>query len=68
MQRHLFFLREIHRMLVASLSYSILRVCVASLVFIVLVISCGPAPKGQYYVPETVIAATEAVPSEGDLK
>ena len=67
MQRHLFFLREIHRVLVASFSYSLLRVCIASVVFVVLVIGCGPAPKGQYYVPETVTAATETVPSESIL-
>lgn len=64
MQRHLFFLRNIHRILVESFSYAILRICVASLIFMVLVISCGPAPKGQYYIPETVTAATERVPAE----
>lgn len=64
MQRHLFFLREIHRIFVKSSLYSILRICVASFIFMVLVIGCGPAPKGQYYIPETVTAATETVPGE----
>lgn len=56
MQRHLFFLREIHQVSVASFSYSTLRVCVASILLIVLAVSCGPPPKGQYYIPETVPA------------
>ena len=65
MQRHLFFLREIHRVLVASFSYSTVCVYVASIVFIVLVVSCGAPPKGQYYIPETVSAAsTKAIPTQ----
>lgn len=64
MKRHLFFLREIHRILVVSFSYSILRGCVAFFLFMVLVMSCGPAPKGQYYIPETVTAATGAMSTE----
>jgi hypothetical protein len=58
MRCHPSFLREIHRALLVSSSYLTVRACVASLVFVVLAISCGPAPKGQYHVPETAIAAT----------
>ena len=55
MQRHLFFFTE---------SSQVLAVCLASLIFIVVIVSCGPAPKGQYYIPETAVAAAESVPAE----
>ena len=57
MERHPFSLRKVHRTLFVSSSYSTLSVSVVLLVCVVLAISCGPAPKGQYHVPETAIAA-----------
>ncbi len=57
MKRHPFSLRKVHRALFVSSSYSTLSVSVVLLVYVVLAISCGPAPKGQYHVPETAIAA-----------
>ena len=70
MQRYLFFLREIHQVLVPSLSYSTVCVCVASIVFIVLAVGCGPPPKGQYYIPETApTAVTKATsPQSGQTE
>ena len=59
MKRHLFFLRDVCRALFLDSSYSVVQTCVASLIFVVLVIGCGPAPKGQYHIPETAIAATK---------
>ena len=59
MKRHLFFLRKLRQVSLESSSYSTVRACVASLVFVILAISCGPPPQGQYYVPETAIKAAE---------
>lgn len=59
MKRHLLFLREVRQTLLSGSSYSTVRACVVSLVFVLLAISCGPAPKGQYYVPESAITAAE---------
>ena len=61
MKRHLFFLSEVRQALLngSSGASSTVLVCVASLVFVFLAISCGPPPQGQYYVPETAIAAAE---------
>ena len=59
MKRHLFFLRKLRQVLLESSSYSTVCTCVASLVFVILAISCGPPPQGQYYVPETAIKAAE---------
>ena len=59
MKRHLFFLGKVRQALLSGSSYSTVCTCVASLVFVLLSINCGPAPKGQYYVPESAIAAAE---------
>ena len=59
MKRHLLFLREVRQSLLESSSYSTVRACTASLVFVILAISCGPPPQGQYYVPESAIQAAE---------
>jgi hypothetical protein len=59
MKRHLSFLREVRQTLLSGSSYSTVRACVASLVFLLLAISCGPPPQGQYYVPESAITAAE---------
>lgn len=59
MKRHLSFLRKVCQRLLSNASYSTVRACVASLAFMLLAISCGPAPKGQYYVPESAITAAE---------
>jgi hypothetical protein len=59
MKRYLFFLREVRQVLLTGSSYSTIRTCVASLVFVLLAINCGPPPQGQYYVPETAIKAAE---------
>ena len=52
MKPRLFFLREIHRILLLSASYSTVCACVV----IFALISCGPPPTGQYHVPETANA------------
>lgn len=52
-------LRERHRSLLAGSSYSTVRACVGSLIFLLLAMSCGPPPHGQYYVPESAIQAAE---------
>ena len=54
MKRHLFF----SQILMGS-SHSTLWTCVASLVFVLLAINCGPPPQGQYHVPETALKAAE---------
>lgn len=59
MKRHQFFSRKVHQALLEGSSYSTVRTCVASLVFVILAISCGPPPQGQYYVPEAAIQAAE---------
>lgn len=61
MKRHLSFLKEVRqaRLNGSSRSSSTGRTCVASLVFVLLAISCGPPPQGQYHIPETALAAAE---------
>ena len=59
MKRQLSFLREVRQALLTESSYSTVRTCVASLVFALLAINCGPPPQGQFHVPETAIAAAE---------
>ncbi len=59
MKYRLSVLREILRSLPADSSYSTVRACVASLIFVLLAVSCGPPPQGQYHVPESAIAAAE---------
>ena len=59
MKHYLSYLREFHQELRAGSSYSTVRACVASLVFVLLAINCGPPPQGQYHVPETALAAAE---------
>ena len=59
MKHYLSYLREFRQSLLTGSSYSTVRACVASLVFVLLAISCGPPPQGQYHVPETVLAAAE---------
>lgn len=59
MKRQLSFLREVRQALLTGSSYSTVRACVASLVFALLAISCGPPPQGQFHVPETALAAAD---------
>ena len=59
MKHYLSYLREFRQELRTGSSYSTVRACVASLVFVLLAISCGPPPQGQYHVPETALAAAE---------
>ena len=59
MRRNLFFLRETRHALLTGSPYSTLSACVASLVFVLLAINCGPPPQGQYHVPETALKAAE---------
>lgn len=59
MKRHLSFLGKVRQGLLSGSSYSTVRTCVVSLVCALLAISCGTAPKGQYYVPESAITAAE---------
>lgn len=59
MKRHLCFFARARQSLLANASYSPLIACVASLVFALFALSCGPPPQGQYYVPETAMEAAE---------
>ena len=59
MKHYLSYLREFRQSLLTGSLYSTVRACVASLVFVLLAISCGPPPQGQYHVPETALAAAE---------
>ena len=59
MKRHLSFFKEVRQKLLSGFSYSTVSACVASFVFVFLSINCGPAPKGQYHVPESAITAAE---------
>lgn len=68
MKRHPFFLRKVHRTLCIDSSYSTSSVSVLLLVFVVLTISCGPAPKGQYHVPETAVAAAAKAAPEQSMQ
>lgn len=68
MKRHPFFLRKVHRTSFIGLSSSTPSVSVGLLVFVVLVISCGSAPKGQYHVPETAIAAAAKTTPEQSMQ
>lgn len=59
MKRYLFFFREVRRSLLEGSSYSTVCACIVSLVFVILAISCGPPPQGQYHVPEVAAKAAE---------
>ena len=59
MKHYLSFLGEMHQTLRRRSSYSTVRACVASLVFVLLAINCGPPPPGQYAVPESAMQAAE---------
>ena len=59
MKHHLSFLRKLRPALLSGSSYSTVRACVASVVFALLAINCGPPPQGQYHVPESAITAAE---------
>ena len=61
MKRHLSFLQEVRQALLngSSTAFLTVPVCIASLVFALLAISCGPLPQGQYPVPESALAAAE---------
>ena len=59
MKHYLWYLRGFRQELLKGSAYSTVRACVASLVFILLAINCGPPPQGQYHVPETALAAAE---------
>ena len=75
MKRHLTFLEEVCQALLnsSSGSASTVRACVASLVFVLLAINCGPPPQGQYHIPESALAAaartttTQSSQSESNL-
>ena len=59
MKHYLSYAREVRQELLTGSSYSTVRACVASLVFVFMAINCGPPPQGQYHVPETALAAAE---------
>lgn len=59
MKHYLSYLRGFRQALLKGLPYSTVRACVASLVFVLLAINCGPPPQGQYHVPEAALAAAE---------
>ena len=65
MKHYLSYLREFRQELRTGSSYSTVGACVASLVFVLLAINCGPPPQGQYHVPETVLAAAEKNTNQG---
>ncbi len=57
--------RKFRQVLRTGSSYSTVGACVASLVFALLALNCGPPPQGQYHVPETAIAAAERNTRQG---
>ena len=59
MKHYLVYLRGFRQELLKGSSYCTVCACVASLVFVLLAINCGPPPQGQYHVPETALAAAE---------
>lgn len=59
MKHNLFFSRGIRHALLTGFPCSTVCVCVASLVFVLLAINCGPPPQGQFDVPETAMQAAE---------
>ena len=59
MKCYLYFFEKVRRALLIGSSYSTAHACTVSLVFVILVISCGPPPQGQYYIPETAVKAAE---------
>ncbi|MDE0686124.1 MAG: hypothetical protein OXI63_24625 [Candidatus Poribacteria bacterium] len=59
MRPNLFYSREISQALLRGSSFSTVRACVATLVFVLLAINCGTPPQGQYPVPETAVKAAE---------
>ena len=67
MKRHLSFLQEVRQVFLngSSTAFLTVPVCIASLVFALLAINCGPPPQGQYPVPESALAAAEkATPTQ----
>ena len=59
MEHYLSLLKEVRQALLTSSSYSTVRACVASLIFLLLAINCGPPPQSEYYVPEAAVKAAE---------
>ncbi len=59
MKRQMSFLRKLHRSLLTDSSYSTASTCVVWLVFMLLAISCGPLPTGEFNVPETTTTTAE---------
>ena len=59
MKHYLSYLKEFRQSRLTSSSYSTVCTCVASVMFALLTLNCGPPPQGQYHVPETALAAAE---------
>ena len=59
MKRQMSFFRKVRQSSLTGSSYSTVHACVASLVFVLLAINCGPPPQGPYHVPESAIQAAE---------
>ena len=56
---HLLNLKKIHKTFSKCYKYPILQISVISILFMFLVISCGPLPPGEYNVPETTSTTAE---------
>ena len=63
MKHPLFFLTEVRQKLLFGSSYSTVCACVGLLTLMILAISCGPLPQGQYQVPEAATTAAEKTTS-----
>ncbi|MYB64109.1 hypothetical protein F4X73_05420 [Candidatus Poribacteria bacterium] len=61
MKRCKFFFRHVLKTLLKGSTYSFI------LVFVLLTLNCGPATKGQYYIPETETTAREKTQNEVKL-
>ena len=59
MKCYLFFFRKVRWSLLLDSSYSTVRACIVSFVFVFLAINCGPPPQGKYHAPETAIKAAQ---------
>ena len=59
MKHYLSYFRGFRQAFLKGSPYSTVCACVVSLMFMLLAISCGPPPQGEYHVPETALAAAE---------
>ena len=62
MKRRKFFFRNVLKILLKGSAYSFI------LIFLFLTVNCGPATKGQYYIPETEATAGKKTEMRNEVK